>query len=164
MVNAMAFWTVAQLKPNGEQRALHFLGLAGFEVYAPRVRVHRATVRGRKVASAPLFPGYAFVLIHLQWTAVRYCPGVQDLVRNGDTPAHVPDRVVDEIRSRERNGLITLPPRLKPGDPVRVVRGPFSDHVGLYAGQAPHERVAILLRILGGRQRVELPMADVEAS
>jgi hypothetical protein len=44
-----------------------------------------------------------------------------------------------------------------------VVRGPFQSLVGLYAGQAPRERVAVLLSVLGGQARVVLPKGDVEA-
>jgi hypothetical protein len=37
------------------------------------------------------------------------------------------------------------------------VHGPFREHLALYAGQAAHERVAVLLQLLGGQQRAELP-------
>ena len=41
----------------------HFLELAGFETYLPRLREQR-TVRGRRVdLEPPLFPGYIFVWI-----------------------------------------------------------------------------------------------------
>jgi transcriptional antiterminator RfaH len=148
-----------------EASATHFLGLAGFEVYLPRLREHR-TVRGRKVAKEPpLFPGYAFVLIVAQWYSARWCPGVVTLIMDGVGPARVPDRVIAEIRSRERGGLIELPkpPRLRRGDRVRITSGAFTDHLAIYQGQAAHERVAVLLQLLGGRQRTELPATAVEA-
>ena len=73
--------------------------------------------------------------------------------------------MIDELKQRERNGLIELTkaPRFKPGDPVKVTRGAFTGHLALYDGQTSHERVAVLLALLGGRVRVELPEADVEA-
>jgi transcriptional antiterminator RfaH len=113
--------------------------------------------------TSPLFPCYAFVLIELQWHAARWSPGVLRLVFDGDRPARVPDKVIAELRGRERNGLVELPPppRLKRGDRVLVRRGPFADRLGLYDSQAPHERVAILLTWLGSQRRVELPVADV---
>ena len=121
----MAYWSAARYMPQQERLALHCLGLAGFDVYLPRLREHRI-VRGRRIeTSPPLFPGYCFVLITLQWHAARWAPGTLGLVMNGGGPAHVPDNVIAELRSRERNGLITLPkPRgLRVGDRVRVLVG-----------------------------------------
>ena len=67
---------------------------------------------------------------------------------------------------RERNGLIELPkrPGLKPGDQVWILQGPFAGHLGLYAGMRAHERVLVLLALLGGQQRVELAKDDVEST
>jgi transcriptional antiterminator RfaH len=159
----MAFWACAQLQPARERLALHCLTLAGYTAYLPRLRQWRVS-RGRRLETTPsLFPGYAFVLIELQWHAARWAPGVTRIVLDGAAPAHVPDAVIAEIRSRERNGLVELPPRLKRGDAVRVLKGPFEGRLAIYQEQTAHERVAILLALLGARQRVTLPRGDVEA-
>ena len=78
----------------------------------------------------------------------------------------VPDRLVDEIRSRERNGLIELErrDRFKLGEKVHVTEGIFGGHTGIYAGMRSHDRVLGLLALLGGHQRVELPEAAVVAA
>jgi Transcription termination factor nusG len=55
------FWSCAQLETNRERLAQHCLGLAGYEMYTPRIR-ERRRVNGRRVAATPaLFPGYCFV-------------------------------------------------------------------------------------------------------
>jgi transcriptional antiterminator RfaH len=161
----MAYWSVAQLQPapGRDQVALRYLHLAGFKTYQPRLR-ERRIVRGRRVAVQPaLFPGYLFVWIETQWYAICSTPGIIRLIRAGDCPARVPDHVIDAIRARERGGLIDLRRPLELGDSVRVARGPFCGHLGLYAGQAAHERIAVLLSLFGGRQRVTLPKGDIEA-
>ena len=159
----MPFWACAQLQPARERLALHCLALAGYVTYLPRLRQHRVS-RGRRIETTPaLFPGYAFVLIELQWHQARWAPGVTRIVLDGAVPARVPDEVIAEIRSRERGGLVELPPRLKHGDPVRILRGPLAGLVGLYAGMKPRERVEVLLAILGGAQRVTLAADAVEA-
>jgi transcriptional antiterminator RfaH len=149
-----------------EAYATHCLGVEGFETYLPRLRESR-TVRGRKVEVRPLlFPGYIFIAIVLQWHAARWAPGVAHIIMDGMTPARVPDAVIDEIRSRERDGLVELPklPQgLRAGDRVRITQGPFADRLALYQGQAPHDRVEVLLLLLGSRQRTEFPAAAVEA-
>src|SRR5262249_4055999 len=161
----MAFWAAAQLVPQRETLALHFLRQAGFETYAPRLR-ERRTVQGRKVVKAPLlFPAYAFVFIRMQWHAARWAPGVIRLVMDGAAPARVPDAVIAEIRAREVAGLIELPkpPTVRPGDAVRILRGPFEGKLAIYAGMKPRQRVEVLLSLLGSKQRMTLAADAVEA-
>ena len=87
------------------------------------------------------------------------------LVMDGEQPARVPNHVIAEIRSRERNGLVELPrPRgLAPGMRVRVISGPLHDQIGLLAVLRPDERVLVLLQLLGGERPVELARGAIEA-
>src|SRR6516164_5325017 len=149
-IGAMAYWAVARLEPHRERLALHCLGLAGFETYFPRLREKRMS-HGRR--------------IEVRWHAARWSVGILGLIMDGIRPAKVADSVIEEIRSRERGGLVELPRRdgLKAGDQVRILAGPFEGHLGLYAGMRPHERVLVLLALLGGQQRVELPKDSIEA-
>ena len=160
----MAYWTAARYMLAQERLALHFLRLAGFEVYLPRLRAQRI-LRGRRVeVTPPLFPGYCFVAIELQWHAAHRAPGTLGLVMNGGGPAHVPDNVIAELKSRERNGFIELSkprgPRI--GSRVKVTAGPFAGQFGLYTGMKPHQRVEVLLMLLGGQQRVSLSREAIE--
>ena len=130
----MAYWAAAQLQPRREKLAAHCLGLREFVTWFPQI-LERRRLRGRWYeVPRPLFTGYMFVLIEVQWHGAHYCPGINHLVMNGERPARVPDRVIEELRSRERNGVIELPeppPRLRPGARVRVTGGPFRGHWGL---------------------------------
>ena len=161
----MPYWCAAQLESNRVALATHHLKLSGYRVYAPRLRTYRFS-SGRKVEERPLlFPSYAFVWIDLQWHRARWCCGVIRLIMAGDaTPARVPDTVIDGLRARERDGLIELPKpaRFRHGDKVRITRGAFIDHLALYDGQTSHQRVAVLLRLLGGERRIELSEDAVE--
>jgi transcriptional antiterminator RfaH len=159
----MAFWSCAQLETHRERYALHCLGVAGFQVYQPRIR--RVSAR-KSNDTAALFPGYAFVFIELQWHAAYWSPGVSRLILNGQRPARVPDKVISELRGRERNGLVMLPRKpgmapFAPGDKLRVKAGPLTGLHGIYAGMTPRERVLVLLSMLGGEARVELPAQNV---
>jgi transcriptional antiterminator RfaH len=160
----MSYWAAARAAPQREAVAQHFLELAGYAVYLPRVREHRVS-HGRKIEiRPPLFPGYLFVEIVVGWWQARWCPGTLGLVMNCGLPVRVPEVVLDDIRKREVGGLIELPraPKFSPGDRVRVLHGPFAGHLGLYAGMKPRERVEVLLAILGGSQRVTLPTDAIE--
>jgi transcriptional antiterminator RfaH len=164
---SMPFWAAAQLQPQRDGLALACLRQAGFETYAPRLR-ERRTANGRPVVRTPLlFPNYAFVLIVSGWWEARWAAGVTRIVLGGGgLPAAVPDLVIDGLKARERGGLIELPkpPRFHPGDQVRVLHGPFIGLVGLFDGMKAHERVTVLLRLLGGSQRVTLAADAVEAA
>jgi transcriptional antiterminator RfaH len=133
------------VRPHRERLAEHCLGLLGFAVYSPRLRVYRIR-HGRRVETiVPLFPGYLFVEIVL---------GVRGVLKSGSTPAVVPDTVIDEIRQRERNGVVELQHRrLRAGAQVRILGGPFRDRLGLCAGMDGRERVRILLKMLGSQRQ-----------
>ena len=158
-------WIVARTEPQREQAARRFLQLRGFSVYLPYIH-ERHTRSGRRIARLrPLFPSYAFVALQNgRWWDARWCVGVAAVIMSGSEPARLSNRIVDEIRARERNGLVVLPERstLKPGDQVRVLAGPFNGSLALYAGQRSHERVLVLLALLGGEQKVELPRHAIE--
>jgi transcriptional antiterminator RfaH len=160
----MGYWACAQLDTNRTAVALHFLKLGGFETYCPRLREQRRR-HGRKIVTTPpLFPGYAFVLVVSGWWDARWSPGVVRLIMDGLQPAHVPDDVISGIRSRERNGLVELvkPCGLRPGTRVRVISGPLSEKIGMLVALRPHERVLVLLSLLGGEQRVDLAQNAIE--
>jgi transcriptional antiterminator RfaH len=162
----MPYWACAQLETRRERTALHFLGLNGFTTYAPRIRTQRVTPTHLGESSAWLFPGYAFVWIELQWHAARWAPGVIRLVTSGGAePAKVPMSVIDDLRSRERNGFVQLPQvrSLQRGDRVQITQGPFNQRLAIYEGMRGRQRVEVLLTFLGAQQRIILPRKDIQA-
>jgi hypothetical protein len=49
------------------------------------------------------------------------------------------------------------------GTRMKILQGPLQGHIGLLAALRPHERVTLLLHLLGGQQRVELARSAIEA-
>jgi transcriptional antiterminator RfaH len=160
----MPYWAVARLEPHRERLALHYLGLAGYVTYLPRIREPRLSHGRRVEIRAPLFPGYCFFMVEAQWHTARWSVGVIGLVMAGIQPGRVPDNVIAEIRCREVDGLIELAPPapLRRGVRVRILRGPFTGHLAIFADMKPRQRVEILLQLLGGEQRVTLAKKDLE--
>jgi transcription antitermination factor NusG len=113
----MAYWAAARLESRREKVAQYFLEQSGFESTCRRSA-------GAPAARAPpgcrrYFPGYCFVHDEQMWRDISRLPGVIKPVMSGDEPAHVPDVIIAEIRSRERNGFVELPKkRLQPRDCV----------------------------------------------
>jgi transcriptional antiterminator RfaH len=160
----MSYWACAQIEIQREKLAQQFLKLAGYDVYIPRICEQRQRRNRRFEVISPLFPTYAFVVIEQQWHTARRSIGVIGLIMDGVVPARVPDHIIQGLRKREHRGVIKLPaaPKIHVGDPVRVLGGPLAGQLGLYAGMKPHQRVEILLMLLGSQQRVTLPRDSVE--
>jgi transcriptional antiterminator RfaH len=166
---ARARWYVVQTQPNGEAKAALNLRRQGYEIYFPRYLKLRRHARRVDFVARPLFPRYMFVTIDLavqRWRAIQSTVGVARLVTNGDEPAMVPDGVVRAIRAREDDkGFVALDNRqdFAPGDRVRVLAGAFVDSAGLFDGLADHDRISILLDMLGRKVRVLID-ADMVAA
>jgi transcriptional antiterminator RfaH len=158
-------WWVAQLQPNRTRVAVGHLRLFGFEIYNPHVVERRKAYAKYVTVEQQLFPNYLFVAITVtrQWHAANTAPGVVRLVRHGLTPAVVQDEVVESIRVRERDGLVRLPERhLVPGAPVRILAGPFANHLAIFADMNGSERVGLLLNLLGAERRIAVPRDHIE--
>src|SRR5262249_37023484 len=158
-------WIVARTEPQRERTAQHFLELAKFRVYISVIRERQAKGGRRITRFRPLFPSYAFIAFENgRWWDARWTVGVSALIMTDGAPAQLGDHIVNEIRSRECNGAVELPRRdgFKVGDQMKILQGPLQGLCGLYQGQRPRERVLVLLALLGGQQRVELPKDAVE--
>ena len=163
-------WYVAQTHPHAETKASLHLGRQGFEIYLPRYLKSRRHARRVETVAAPLFPGYLFVAIDMttqRWLSIQSTVGVARLVRDGDRPAAVPLLVLEALKCREdAGGFVQLDrlPRFSLGDKVRIRGGAFCDCFGLYEGMSGHERVAILLELLGRKVRVVLNEDIIDAA
>src|SRR5262249_40669142 len=163
----MPYWCCVQTAPAREAAAELFLRLAGYgQIYLPRLRVIRRRQGRRVVLKPPLFPNYLFVWIAAGWWSARWAPHVARIITAGGVePARVPDSLIESIRQREVDGAVELvpPPSLRRGARVRILRGPFTGRLAVFADMKPRERVEILLQLLGAEQRVTLAKKDIEA-
>jgi transcriptional antiterminator RfaH len=155
-------WYVVQTQVNCEAKAAENLRRQGYEAYMPRYLKRRRHARKVDFAAKPLFPRYMFVAIDMatqRWRSIQSTFGVSRLVTHGDEPAVLPEAVVGALKAREDDrGFIKLDarPAFAPGDKVRVLAGAFMDNAGLFNGMADHDRVSILLDMLGRKVRVML--------
>ena len=171
MIEAIgARWYVVQTQVNGEAKAARNLLRQGYEIYLPRYLKRRRHARKVDFSAKPLFPRYVFVAIDIasqRWRSIQSTFGVSRLVTNGDDPAAVPNGVVHALKAREDDkGFVQLDrkPTFAPGDKVRVLAGAFMDNAGLFDGLADHDRISILLDMLGRKVRVLLDADMVSAA
>lgn len=162
-------WYVVQSQPNAELKAVAHLDRQGFATYLPRYLKRRRHARRVEHVPAPLFPRYLFVRMNVatqRWRTIFSTVGVSRIVCNGELPTPIPDRVIENLRAREHDGLINLDlrPLFRVGDQVRLLDGAFADCLGLYEGMKDGDRVALLLDLLGRRVRVIVDTNSVVAA
>lgn len=155
-------WFVVSTKARREQFAQEELGRRGVETFLPRI-VELSETPPRV---APLFPGYLFVHIELEqeYFRVAWTPGVRRFIGFGELPCAVDDAVVDFLRTRVgREGIVRAQPAFKPGDVVRVKRGPLAGLIGIIENPGcGRGRVRVLMELLRRQTRVELPQQIIE--
>lgn len=154
-------WHVVHTHVHSEAKAAAHLARQGYLAYLPRYLKKRRHARRTETVAAPLFPRYLFVSFDPQacrWRSIHSTVGVAHLVCNGDEPATVPAKVIEQLKQREdAKGFICLERRqFAPGARIEVVDGVFSSCFGLYEGMADSDRVRILLDLLGRKVRVVL--------
>ena len=163
-------WYVVQSHPHAEGKASWHLQRQGFETYLPRYLKRRRHARRIENIAAPLFPRYLFIAVDMaaqRWLSIDSTIGVTRLVRNGDRPAALPVSVLEALKRREdANGLVQFDsqPKFSLGDKICILNGAFQDCFGLYEGMSGHDRVAILLELLGRKVRVVLDPEIIDAA
>lgn len=161
----MERWHALYTKPHMELRVAGTLAAREIEVFAPMVEYHGK--RGG-LLEKPLFPRY--ILARFDWkhsgvATIQWTPGLSRVVTFDGEPAWLDDRDVAYLQTKlaQLDGDAFM--RLKPGEAVRVKKGPFRDFEAIFAGYVNGaERVAVLLEILGRRTRVCLPLGEIERS
>jgi transcription elongation factor/antiterminator RfaH len=161
-------WYVVQAQPGREQLALVHLARQSFEGFCPtRLKTRRSGHKHVKV-KAPFFPGYLFVSLDVdceRWRSINGTIGVMRLVAfgSGGRPTPLPGGFVERLHELN-GGNCSIADELRAGDRVRVISGPLDDLCGVLESASEHERVTILLSVLGKETRVSLRRGSLIAA
>lgn len=154
VIVAMKQWFTVHTKSRQENLASDHLSRQGYEVYYPRIRQdQRRRGRWNRVIE-PLFPRYLFVRLAAgidNFAPIRSTVGVSDLVRVGRMPRPVPEDLISVLKQREdqEQGIHISSPQWKNGMSVEFIEGPFAGIRGVFKASCSHERVIILMSLLG---------------
>lgn len=147
-------WYLLYCKPRQELRAQQHLANQGYNSFLPQISLQK--LRGNKwqQVTEPLFPRYLFLHIgnseQLNMRAIRATRGITDFVRFGHQLATVPDTLLQLLTQQQ----ITLKQqvadcRLKKGDEVSIINGPFSGLQAVFDTADGDKRSIILISMLG---------------
>ena len=155
-------WFAICTKPHQEKQAELNIRQLGLESFLPLAKETRIIRRVRKTVISPFFPGYLFVRFDPMehYRAVKYAKGVRNIVEFGLSPAIVDDSLIESIRSRVHNGLLSLPnDSLRMGQVVRIERGPLEGLKAVFERQLNgSQRVMLLLQAITYQARLVVPL------
>jgi len=165
---SQSVWYCVRTQTKREHIAAGQLGrLEDVEVFCPRIRFQRKTKRGKVWFEEALFPGYLFARFDFNKNlrTISGTVGVRGLVRFSGVCAHVPDFVVEALRTEMADGPVILikDPELKAGDRAVMVDGALRGLPALITQVLPGgERVKILMEMMGTAVEAEVSMAALE--
>mgnify|MGYP001815286577 CR=1 FL=1 len=163
--SCVAGWAVVNTHAHKERLAIDNLARQGFKTYCPMFAKRVRHARKFYDVHRPLFPGYVFVELDLskdRWRPILSTFGVRQLVRRGETPSLLDAALIDAFKARELGGVITRPNNdLAPGQDVRLSSGYFEGLTARILQLEHNERVTVLLNLLNGQIKAQVPLAAV---
>ncbi|MDJ0801723.1 MAG: UpxY family transcription antiterminator [Desulfobacterales bacterium] len=160
-------WYVLHTRSRFEKVVHEGLFKKSHEVFLPQIRVRSRRRDRRVMLDVPLFPGYVFIRSNLHpdhHLDILKTVGAVRLIGNQNLPVPVPDEAIESLRIMvSRDAGVKTGKRLRRGDRVMVVRGPFTGVVGTFAHYRGIGRVVVHIEALGQYASVEVDEDDIEA-
>ena len=154
-------WFILQFKSNSHNIAAKNLSRQGFEIFLP---LHDTTSRrtSRFInTSKPLFPGYMFIKFDRAesvWHKINNTYGVSRLITFNSILKSIPTIFVDHLMKRyDLSGKLIPIQKLKKGDHVTVLKGPFANFIATVEKYEADQRISILMDLMGRKTKIKTP-------
>jgi transcriptional antiterminator RfaH len=152
-------WFILQFKANSHHQAKTNLNRQGFDVFLP---LHDTTSRrlSRFInTSKPLFPGYMFIKFdraESEWHKINNTYGVSRLITFNSILKSIPTIFVDSLMKRyDLSGKLLPIKKLKKGDQVTVLSGPFANFIATVEKYEADHRIWILMDLMGRKTKIQ---------
>jgi transcription elongation factor/antiterminator RfaH len=159
-------WYVLHTKSRHENVVDEGLRKKSLEVFLPKIKVRSKRRDRRMMIEVPLFPGYVFIKTDLHPTAhleVVKTVGAVKLIGSKLGPVPVPDDTIDSLRIMVSSDQpILTGTRLRKGDRVLVIDGPFTGVTGTFVRYRGKGRVVVNIEALGQHAGVDVDEHDIE--
>jgi transcriptional antiterminator RfaH len=161
-------WFILQFKSNSHHLAAKNLNRQGFETFLP---LHETTSRrlSRFInTSKPLFPGYMFIKFdraESEWHKINSTYGVSRLITFNSILKSIPTIFVDHLMKRyDLSGKLIPIKKLKKGDQVTVLKGPFANFIATVEKYEADQRIWILMDLMGRKTKIQTPSDNLTLS
>ena len=143
-------WFIVSTKPKQEFVAERNLKSLGVDIYLPLYNKKKKKDKQKIEVISPLFSGYLFAQFSLKdlYHKVRYTRGVKAVLGSSQYLWTLPDEKIEDIRSREDNGVVVLKKReevFHNGDPILIDEGDFDGWEGIFFEELPDKERAIIM-------------------
>ena len=159
-------WFILQFKSNSHHQAAKNLTQQDFETFLP---LHETTSRksSRFInTTQPLFPGYMFVRFdraESNWHKINNTYGVSRLVTFNSILKSIPTAFIESLIKRyDLSGKLLPIKKLKKGDQIKVLNGPFANFVATVEQYETDKRVWILMDLMGRKTKLQTSPEDVQ--
>ena len=161
-------WFILQFKPNSHHLAAKNLNRQGFETFLP---LHDTTSRrlSRFInTSKPLFPGYMFIKfdkLESEWHKINSTYGVSRLITFNSILKSMPIGFVDSLMKRyDLSGKLLPIQKLKKGDQVTVLTGPFANFIATVEKYEDDQRIWVLMDLMGRKSKIQATTDKLQLS
>lgn len=158
-------WHAVYVKSRAEKKAQQDLRAQGIETFLPVQRRLRQWSDRKKWVEMPLIAGYLFVKIcRKEYDQVLQSKNVVSYVRFDGKAAIVPDAQIEYLKlmlNQQDTEVEITQEKLKPGQMVEVVAGPFIGLKGKLQKIKGKSKVAVELEQLGYSAMVEIEVQNI---
>ena len=166
---AQAGWHVVRTRPKGEHiAAVHLQKYAKLvQVFCPRIKFEKATLRGKVWFIEALFPGYLFARfdISTELRNVNATTAVTGVLRFADQYPKISAATIQALQSefrKENKEVRIVEPGIHEGDEVVVTNGAMTGLKTIVTRLIPsQDRIRILLECLGAEREAEVSLESV---
>ena len=159
-------WYALHTKSRFENVVNDGLAKKSLDVFLPKITVKSQRRDRHKMIRVPLFPGYLFVKTDLnphEHVEILKTTGAVRLIGSVRGPVAIADATIDSLKIMvSTDHEVVTGTRLKKGDRVMVIRGPFAGVTGIFASYRGDGRVIVNIEALGQFAAVNVDATDVE--
>ena len=161
-------WFVLKFKPNSHDQATRNLNRQGFETFLPLYDTTSRKLSRFVNTSKPLFPGYMFIKFNRaesEWHKINNTYGVSRLITFNSILKSIPTIFVDHLMKRyDLSGKLIPIQKLKKGDHVTVLKGPFANFIATVEKYEADQRIWILMDLMGRKTKIITPSDALKLS
>ena len=162
-------WYVVRTKPRQETRARQNLENQEIEAFLPEITLQKIRRGKRTAVTEPLFPGYIFANLDdyaSKFHKVRSTFGVAKMLTFGETPATIPDALIQEMHQinadTQQKAQQSAMPQV--GEKVEITYGPFKGFMAEIVQLDGESRCIVLLNWLQKEVKATLEFNEIRRS